>query len=229
MHQTRLPIDWIVEAEQSSSSSEAPEDPVKRGRKARPLQWTRVKSMTLIREQQLMVYDGDKDLNWDKHLKVIRRQASVAGGEFVFDPDSLREEARAFRLDAYRLSQEELLAYGKLASSLRQGFTARARALEVEGQGAADDADVELPASATQLNRGCKKERPKRPEQPTELDFEAGCGKKRRRKMTKTQLSSVQLQRIAKLVLEDGLSQVDAAHLCNVTPALVCKLVKTVR
>ena len=34
--------------------------------------------------------------------------------------------------------------------------------------------------------------------------------------MKRRQLSSVQLQRIAKLVLDQGLSQVETAELCNV-------------
>ena len=62
MRQTRLPIDWIIEAEESSSSSGEQEVEVKRGRKEYPLQWTRVKSLRLIKEQKLMVYDGTKDL-----------------------------------------------------------------------------------------------------------------------------------------------------------------------
>ena len=69
-----------------------------------------------------MVYDGTKDLNWDRNLKVIRKQTAVQGGQFVFDPDSLKDEARMFRIDTYRLSYDELVEYGKLASSLRQGF-----------------------------------------------------------------------------------------------------------
>ena len=77
---------------------------MKRRSNAQPLQWTRVKSLALIKEQRLMVYDGTKDLNWDKNLKVIRTQTNVQGGEFVFDPDSLKDEAKMLRLDTYRLS-----------------------------------------------------------------------------------------------------------------------------
>ena len=58
MRQTRLPIDWIIEAEESSSSSSELEEEVKRGRPKHSLQWTRVKSLTLIKEQRLMVFDG---------------------------------------------------------------------------------------------------------------------------------------------------------------------------
>ena len=67
MRQTHLPIDWIVDAEQSSSSSSSEEEEeVKRGRQAHPLQWTRVKTLSLMKNQQTMVYEGSKDLKWDK-------------------------------------------------------------------------------------------------------------------------------------------------------------------
>ena len=77
---------------------------MKRGRPPHPLQWTRVKSLTLIKEQRLMVYEGSKDLKWDKTLKTIRKEADFNGGEFIFDPDSLREEAKEFRVETSRLS-----------------------------------------------------------------------------------------------------------------------------
>ena len=104
MRQTWLPIDWIIEAEESSSSSSEQEAPAKRGRKAQPLQWTRVKSLRLIKEQRLMVYDGAQDLSHDKSQKTIRKETNVQGGEFVFDPDSLKEEAKTFKLETSRLS-----------------------------------------------------------------------------------------------------------------------------
>ena len=42
-------------------------------------------------------------------------------------------------------------------------------------------------------------------------------------------LSATQLQRIAKMVLEEGRSQIDVAEICNVKPVMVRGLVKTVR
>ena len=68
------------------------------------MQWTRVKSMRLIKEQRLMVYHGANDLENDKSNKTIRKESSRQGGEFVFDPDSLKEEAKTFRLETSRLS-----------------------------------------------------------------------------------------------------------------------------
>ena len=69
----------------------------------------------------------------------------------------------------------------------------------------------------------------KRDKSTSMLAFEVGCHGKQRRKQAKHKLSATQLQKIAKLVLEEGVSQAEAAELCNVTPALVRNLVKAVR
>ena len=47
----------------------------------------------------------------------------------MFDPDSLKEEAKTFSVETSRLDQEELLEYGKLATELRARFRAKAAAL----------------------------------------------------------------------------------------------------
>ena len=147
MRQTRLPVNWIVEAEESSSSSSELEEEVGHRRNAQPLQWTRVKSLELIKDQRLMVYNGTNDLSWDKTLKVIRKQTDVHGGEFVFDPDSLKEEAKTFRLETSRLAHQELIEYGRLATDLRAGLKARAVAAQLKARGPVDRQELELPAS----------------------------------------------------------------------------------
>ena len=154
-----------------------------------------------------MVFDGGKDLNFDKSLKVIRKEVAVLGGEFIFDPDSLKDEAKAYRVESSRLSEEELCTYAELATRLRVDFAAKAKEMMV----AADDAangndDVELPASILKLGRGCKKELEARDTSTAVLAFETGCHGKRRRKESKHSLSAAQLQRIVKLVLQEGLS-----------------------
>ena len=202
---------------------------MKRGRPPHPLQWTRVKSLTLIKEQRLMVYEGSKDLKYDKSLKTIRKEATVFGGEFVFDPDSLKEEAKGFRVETSRLSQEELSDYAKLATKLRADFAKKAQTMGAVGGGVDAAEPVQLPASVMNLSRGCKKELSKRKKSSDELAYEVGVQSKLRRKSTKHSLSATQLQKIAKLVLEEGVSQVETAALCNVKPALVRNLVKTMR
>ena len=129
MRQTRLPIDWIVGAEQTSSESSFEEEEVKRGRPAQPLQWTRVKSLALMKSQRPMVYDGSKDLKWDKLQKAQRAETQHGGGEFVFDPQSFAQEAATFSTATHQVPEGELERYGKLATELRSLFSLKADAL----------------------------------------------------------------------------------------------------
>ena len=112
MRQTRLPIDWIVGAEQTSSESSSEEEEVKRGRPAQPLQWTRVKSLSLMKNQRLMVYDGNNDLKWDKLQKTSRVETQHGKGEFVFDPQSFAQEASSFSTATHRVPEAELERFG---------------------------------------------------------------------------------------------------------------------
>jgi len=66
MRQTRLPTEWIPSAEADSSESVSSEEEKAPGRRAVPLQWTRVKSLEQIRSQKLMIFDSEKDLQFDK-------------------------------------------------------------------------------------------------------------------------------------------------------------------
>ena len=68
MKQTTLPLTWISGAEEVSdeeSSSSDEEGPVK---PSPALYWTRVKSLDMIKNQQIMVYEANKDLKFDKGL-----------------------------------------------------------------------------------------------------------------------------------------------------------------
>ena len=76
--------------------------------------------------QKVVVFEAEKDLSFDKNLKAIRRELNVETGDLVFDPESLKDVAKDFRVEAYRLSEEELHAWGVRASKLRQQFTEKA-------------------------------------------------------------------------------------------------------
>ena len=80
MKQTTLPLSWVSGAEDLSdeeSYSEEEDGPVK---KVPSLYWTRVKSIDQIKDQQLMVYEANKDLKFDKGLTVVRRELQTTGG-----------------------------------------------------------------------------------------------------------------------------------------------------
>ena len=63
--------------------------------------------------------------------------------------------------------------------------------LQAAAGGTVDDVEVELPASVLKLHRGCKKDRSNQEDGNAELAYEAGCEKKRRRKLTKHKLSAM--------------------------------------
>ena len=73
-----------------------------------------------------MVFSGPADHEQDQTSRVIRRQLEQGRGEFAFDPEDFREEAKGFSVDQYRLPEEGLVEYGKLASRLRKQFQAKA-------------------------------------------------------------------------------------------------------
>lgn len=75
-----------------------------------------------------MVFDSKNDLRFDKNLKALRKELDHNRGEFIFDPDSLRGEAADYTVEAYRMPEEELLQYAKLATKLRQQFQEKAEA-----------------------------------------------------------------------------------------------------
>ena len=47
-------------------------------------------------------------------------------GEFVFDPDDFKDIASTFEVESYRLPEEGLLEYAKLATKLRRQFAQKA-------------------------------------------------------------------------------------------------------
>ena len=69
-----------------------------------------------------MVYDCSKDLAFDKNVKTLRKELERERGTFVFDPEQFKDRAHDFTVEGNRLSEEELLRYGKLATKLRAQF-----------------------------------------------------------------------------------------------------------
>ena len=74
----------------------------------------------------MTVYNAEEDLKFDRNLKMIRKELEHARGEFTFDPADFKEVAAGFNEDAYRLPEQGLLEYARLASKLRQQFQDKA-------------------------------------------------------------------------------------------------------
>ena len=182
-----------------------------------------------MKNQRLMVYDGSKDLKWDKLQKTQRAETQHGGGEFVFDPQSFAQEAATFSTAAHRLPEAELEKYAKLATELRSNFSLKADALhrKLVGKDSVDPAltDFEMP----KLNRGCKKTLTKRAVEDLQLGFESRHVRVGGRKRRKASLSTAELMALAQMVIKDRVTPMDAALVFNVKPTMVWKLVREVR
>ena len=119
MKQTTLPIDWVSGAEAFSDEDSSSSEEEKAGPREAKLFWTRVKSLDEIRRQKVLVYEAQKDLKFDKNVKVIRKEIRNEGGQFIFDPDDFKEQAANFKVEEYRLPEDGLREYARLATKLR--------------------------------------------------------------------------------------------------------------
>ena len=163
MRQTRLPIDWIIGAEQSSSDSSSPEEQVvRRGRPEHPLQWTRVQTFETMKSEQIMIHDFKKDLQLDKLQKTQQDELEHGDGCFMFDPFKLNTQSTDFSIAANKLSDDELLKYAKLSTELRQSFSQKADTLASklnQKESASEEVkDFRMP----KLYRGCKRDKRKK-------------------------------------------------------------------
>ena len=188
-----------------------------------------MKSLALMKNQRLMVYDSSNDLRWDKSTKAQRVETQHDGGEFVFDPQSFAQEAATFSTATHRVPEAELERYAKLATELRNKFSQKADALhrKLEGKESVEPAlsNFEMP----KLNRGCKMALTKRKAEDLHLGFESHYVRIGGRKRRKAALSTVELKALAQMVIEDGVAPRDAALVFNVKPSMVWKLIREVR
>ena len=147
-------------------------------------------------------------------------------GEFVFDPEDFKEVAKSFEEESYRLPEEGLLEYAKLATKLRRQFTEKAEAARVRLAALLADGEEEKVIVEPKLYRSSfKKTVHKRPHDLM-LGFEAQFACKKRKKRTKKELGIEELKEVLRLVKETGSSKQELAHYFNVKPHLVKNLVR---
>ena len=219
MRQTRLPIDWIIGAEQSSSDSSSPEEQVvRRGRPEHPLQWTRVQTIETMTSEPIMIHDFKKDLQSDKLQRTQRAEPEHGDGCFTFDPFKLNTQSADFCTAATRLADDELLRYAKLSTELRQSFSQKADALASKlhrNDGAGEEAkDFRMP----KLYRGCKRAKRATEREDLKLGFEGHTMRNAGRKRRRRSLAHDELKGLAKTVLEEGVKPAAAALEFRVKP-----------
>ena len=69
-----MPSDWVSGAEASSSSESSSSYEEEKKSRGVALQWTRVKSLSLMKTQRVTVYNAEEDLKFDRKLKTIRKE-----------------------------------------------------------------------------------------------------------------------------------------------------------
>ena len=88
--------------------------------------------------QKVMVYGTAEDLKFDKTLKTIRKEMDHDRGEFAFDPDHFKDIASTFDVESYKLPEEGLRAYARVATTLRKQFTDKAELAKASVPGPID-------------------------------------------------------------------------------------------
>ena len=91
-----------------------------------PMSWTRVKYVHAANISRPRIYDVEEDLKADNSLKAIRKGAVRELGEMLFDPADFKDQADQLRVNDYKLDEDQLLAYAKLATTIRQQIRQRA-------------------------------------------------------------------------------------------------------
>ena len=189
MKQTTLPQTWVPGTESSSSSeSSSSEEEVKRPR-SKPLLWTRVKSLELIKKQKVMVYQAAEDLKFDKTLKIIRKELEHDRGEFVFDPDHFKDVSKTFDIESFRLPKEGLLEYARVASRLRNLFKEKAIAAKANQVAIGLPDEEEKDFVHPKLYRSHDRNKPSKDPTDLMLGFEAGYASRKNKKRKKHELN----------------------------------------
>ena len=106
MHQSKLPKEWIHEPSDSSSSESEVQQKRKRKSEAEVEYWTRVISLRKFDVNNIKLYDLQKDLEQDRHLKLIRKVTSNTNGKAIFDPDAYKNIGYDFKVDNHALTQD---------------------------------------------------------------------------------------------------------------------------
>ena len=226
MKQTTLPAAWIAENEELSAEESLSEELDEAKKKTAILYWTRVKSLDMIKDQNVHIYEANRDLKFDKSVAQVRKELRGAAGQFIFDPVDFKDQAAGFRVEEYKLPEDGLREYARIATRLRQQFQDKADAakLALGGQEGAEEEKGGF--IVPELYRGCKKDLPLIKNSEMKRVCEARDDRMTRKKRPKCQLDSAELLEIIRRVKEEGASYKEVALLFSVKPALVSELIR---
>ena len=86
-------------------------------------QWTRVKALASMKTTTVQAYDLALDLASDNMLGIVKGHLLQAKGECIWDPQQYDGKQYNFSIERHRLSQEELQAFGIMATQIRSRFS----------------------------------------------------------------------------------------------------------
>ena len=109
-----------------------------------PMSWTRVKEVSTLVNQRITIFDVDADLKQDKALKQIRKGSNPGLGTIVFDPDEHNHQRDLLTMSNYRLNDETLLKYAKMASTIRLRISQKVSQLNEEQKDPEVEDNIEL-------------------------------------------------------------------------------------
>ena len=67
----------------------------------------------------MTIFDIQKDIEKDKALQKVRRNARREDIALTFDPDEWKRSGKELMVENYRLSQDELRSYALVATGIR--------------------------------------------------------------------------------------------------------------
>ncbi len=85
--------------------------------------WTRVNQVETLRGQTIKVFGLEDDLKYDEGLRNVRKGFKNENGRFLFDPETYNKKNFDFKLANFQMTEEELLTFAKVASSIRMRFS----------------------------------------------------------------------------------------------------------
>ena len=109
-----------------------------------PMSWTRVKKVESIFIQRMTIFDVEKDMENDKFLKQIRKNAAREPGILIFDPENFKDSKDDLNFARHNLSRQQLLEYAKVASSIRRAISLKVSRMYEESKDHQHNSQIEM-------------------------------------------------------------------------------------
>ena len=113
-----------------NSSDEIYEPSEEEERKMEKSNWTRIKSYDEFNDKVEVVYDYEPDLNALLAEEVTTVEPDDMKQLVLFDPEIYRGKDDELKQEENKLSEEQLLEYGTIASTIRAGIYSKVKLMQ---------------------------------------------------------------------------------------------------